>query len=357
MRITIEDGEPMGATDASRRMVRSILTVLAIGASVGLTALMPAAVGMTWSAILDVLAGISASTLLALFVLWLAGLVVHTTVLTAALPGLSHRRALLLNLSGSAVSNLLPFGGAAGVGLGYTMARTWQVPPAAFASYTAISNLWNVLGKLVVGTVILCAALALGLPVPTSLHGGLAFGSVAALLAIVGLAAATVCSARASGLVGRALDRILGPPLKRLGRSVDVTGALVELRTTSTAAVSRGWARLTLGVLAYLALQALLMAACLTAVGAHAPLLVIAVGFGIDRLISVLPFTPGGAGLAELGSAAALVALGVDPVAAAAGTLLYRLFTFLLEIPVGGASALVWLGRNRQALRRTAVPA
>ena len=49
-----------------------------------------------------------------LVVLWVAGLVAHTMTLTAALPGLTHRRALLLSLTGSAVANVLPLGGAAG---------------------------------------------------------------------------------------------------------------------------------------------------------------------------------------------------------------------------------------------------
>lgn len=344
----------MSSTRWSRVLGR-VLTLLAIGCSAGLVALMPRAVGMRWSAVRDVLTGISVTTLVALGALWLVGLLVHTVVLTAALPGLTHRRALLLNLAGSAVSNLLPFGGAAGIGLGYTMARTWQVPPAAFASYTAISNLWNVLGKVLVGTLILCTGLALGLRVPGMLHSGLLFGSVLTLLGTVTLAVAAVASARFSAVVARALDRVLATVLRPFGRSVDVVAAMAQLRTTSTAAVGRGWARLTFGVLAYLLCQGLLLAACLVTVDAQAPALVIAVAFGIDRLISVLPFTPGGAGLAEIGSAAALVAFGVDPVAAAAGTVLYRVFTFLLEIPVGGASALVWLRRNRHLVRARAV--
>src|SRR5690606_16422778 len=47
-------------------------------------------------------------------VLWLASLWAYTFVLTNSLPGLSHLQALTLNAAGSAVSNLLPFGGAAG---------------------------------------------------------------------------------------------------------------------------------------------------------------------------------------------------------------------------------------------------
>jgi uncharacterized protein (TIRG00374 family) len=104
---------------------------------------------------------------------------------------------------------------------------------------------------------------------------------------------------------------------------------------------------MSVGVLTYLVLQALLLAACLAAVGAGATLPVVAVAFAIERLISLAPFTPGAAGVAELGTVAALHSFGVDPVAAAAGVLLYRILMFALEIPVGGLLALVWVRRRR----------
>ena len=338
---------------ARSRLVRHGLALLATTASIGLTALIPMAVGMSWSTIAGVLAGVSVTTLIGLAVLWAAGLLVHTVVLRAALPGLTTGRALLLNLSGSAVSNVAPFGGAAGVGLGYVMARSWKVAPSSFASFTAISNLWNVLGKLLVGTVLITAAVVLGIHLPAAFHGVLAYGSVAVLIATVGVVVA-LCSVRAAELLGRTLDTVVNGTMRRMGsvRRVDAITWVQETRAANAATVSAGWARLTLGVLAYIGLQALLMSACLVAVGAHAPWLVVGVAFGVERLITVIPFTPGGSGLAELGSVAVLVAMGVDPVGAASGVLLYRLFTFLLEIPVGGISALVWFRHHRLAQRQ-----
>jgi uncharacterized membrane protein YbhN (UPF0104 family) len=77
-----------------------------------------------------------------------------------------------------------------------------------------------------------------------------------------------------------------------------------------------------------------------------------------DRLLSLVPLTPGGAGFAEVGAAATLIACGADPLAVTAGVLLYRAFIFLLEIPVGG----LWLGcwlvvRPRTAVGSTVVAA
>lgn len=333
-------------------LIRRSFAVAAVAASIGLTALIPVMVGMSWSAIVGVLAGVSVTALAGLTVLWAAGLLVHTVVLTAALPGLSTRRALLLNVSGSAVSNVAPFGGAAGVGLGYVMARRWKVSPASFASFTAISNLWNVLGKLLVGTVLITGAVLLGLSLPPAFHSFLAYGALVVLAVTIAMIV-TLCSVRMANRLGRALDVSVNAGLRRVGssRRIDALTWVRETRAANATTVSAGWARLTSGVLAYISLQALLMAMCLMAVGAHAPWLVVAVAFGVERLITVVPFTPGGSGLAELGSVAVLVALGVDPVGAASGILLYRLFTFLLEIPVGGISALVWFRRHGPAVR------
>jgi uncharacterized membrane protein YbhN (UPF0104 family) len=52
---------------------------------------------------------------------------------------------------------------------------------------------------------------------------------------------------------------------------------------------------------------------------------------------------------------ALLVGLGGDPVITVAGVLLYRLFVFGLEIPVGGVGLFAWLWRQRK-LRRQASP-
>jgi len=334
-------------------VLKTALGVAAIGAAIGLVALIPALMGMSWTAIADVLAGVSISSLIALSVLWIAGLLAHTVVLTAALPGLSNRRALLLNLSGSAVSNVLPFGGAAGMGLGYAMARTWRVSPTSFASFTAISNLWNVVGKLVVGSALLSGALLVGLELPPALHGILVVGA-GSVLVVVLAAAAVLTNKWLANAVGTGLNRATNGVLALFGsnRRVDMEAWILEARGATSTTVAAGWARLTFGVLAYMLLQALLLAACLVAVGAHVPVLVIAAAFGVERLLTVVPFTPGGSGLAELGSVAVLVGLGVDPVSATAGVLLYRLFTFLLEIPVGGLSTLVWfrLQRSNQSV-------
>jgi uncharacterized membrane protein YbhN (UPF0104 family) len=63
-------------------------------------------------------------------------------------------------------------------------------------------------------------------------------------------------------------------------------------------------------------------------------------GFAVERVLTLAVVTPGATGIAEAGTIATMVALGGDPVTTTAGVLLFRAFSFALEIPVGG----VWLG-------------
>ena len=61
-----------------------------------------------------VLQGIPATTAFGLFLLMVLGLWLYTFTITGSLPHLPHVKAFIVNVSGSAVGNLLPAGGAAG---------------------------------------------------------------------------------------------------------------------------------------------------------------------------------------------------------------------------------------------------
>ena len=77
----------------------------------------------------------------------------------------------------------------------------------------------------------------------------------------------------------------------------------------------------------------------------------------IERLGTLVPITPGGTGVAEIGTIAWLVAVGLDPVQAVAGVLLYRVFLIVMEIPLGGLLLGGWAWAQRSSARaETAAP-
>jgi putative heme transporter len=304
--------------------------------------LLPRALGTSWNPVRAVLGALSVRDLALLTVLWLVGLLSYSAVLTSSLPGLSTRRAMLLNLTGSAVANVAPFGGAAGVGLNLAMTRSWRFSTASFATFTAVSNLWNWLGKLVLAVLVL-GSLMLGDSLPA---GALLTALRVALLVVTGVllaAVSTLAVPAGAALLGGLLDRAVW------FRPTTFATSVPAVRLATVSVVRRRWVHLTGGMAGYLALQAVLLGTCLHLLGSVLAVPVVLAGFAAERLITLVPVTPGGAGLADTACAGVLVALGGDPVIVAAAVVLYRGFTYLLEIPVGGLGILGWiLIRRRQ---------
>jgi uncharacterized membrane protein YbhN (UPF0104 family) len=117
---------------------------------------------------------------------------------------------------------------------------------------------------------------------------------------------------------------------------------VLRLRHQTIGVLRTGWAGLTFGMIAYLTLQGVLLAACLGATGAAVgPAQTIAV-FALNRLLSTAVVTPGGTGISETGTTALLIQFGAPAAPAAAAALLYMVFVHTLEIPLGGVAAAGW---------------
>ncbi|KNX38981.1 hypothetical protein VV01_20575 [Luteipulveratus halotolerans] len=315
---------------------------------VGLTGVLivwalPRAVGASWSQIGETVTAVQPWQLGLLAALWLLGLAVHTLALSAAMPGLSHRRSFLLNITGSFVSNLLPLGGAAGTVANYSMARSWGFGPVAFARWALVTNVWDTLVKLALPVI------AITWLSTTTLHndalGTVAIISVIALvLMVIGVAALFL-----SDRVARGLARVVARAarvIRRPSDSVTWQHRAVEMRCDTAELVAQGWGRLTVGKVAYAALQAVLLWTCLWVVGLHVSPAVVFAAFAVQNVLTLFVITPGAAGFVEVGMAGVLVALGAPAAGAAAAILLYRGFVFLMEIPVGGALMGLWVARR-----------
>ena len=326
---------------------RRLRFCLGLAAGAALTALaLPTVTGVTWTQLAPAAAQVYVPWLAGLVVLWLVGLVAHTVTLTGAMPGLTHRRALTLSLTGSAVANVVPLGGAAGIALNYRMARAWGHSGTAIGTYTVVTNIWDVLAKfllpLLAMPVLLLAGPALG---SAAVYAGLLATLVLTVITAAGLA--TLSSPRAAARAGRLGDRALGRWLR--GRSCRT--ALVDLQADTSAVVRTGWRRLSLGMALYTVCLFALMLGCLTATGAGLSVAAVLAGFAVERLLTLAGLTPGGAGVVEVGLATTLLAFPGSPAAIALGVLLYRALTFGLEIPVGGLMLAGWLVVQRRPAR------
>lgn len=307
-------------TPACRRLGRPLLT---LGAAVTVVAMLwhlPRVGATTWTDILGVLTGLAPHTLAVLAVVWLGGMVAHTLVQVAALPGLSHPRALVLNLASSAVASGLPGGGPLSLAANWAILRSWGFSAGAFSTYTLV-------------TTVTLAAAKLTLPLLTGAAVLVGGGTLTPMVRDVVLVAAATLA------VAVAVAALLALLPDRLPRRV---------LAASAATARRAWRGLLTGAVLQLALQYVLFLLCLRVTGNRFELLAAAVAFATGRVLSALPITPGGLGVTETGTGAVLVALGGDPAAAVAGVVLFSVFMVLLEIPLGAVGLLLWRVSDRR---------
>lgn len=330
---------PRGLTGTRMRYLAGILLAVAL-----LALALPAVSGVSLTAVEAVVTSLPVRMLALLVVLWIGGLALHTVTLTAALPRLTHRRALTLSLTGSAVANVLPLGGAAGVALNYRMVRGWGFSRQQFATYTIVTNVWDVLAKLVLVLVALPV-----LAMTSSVVQGQWFQAVVTLSVVVALVLATTVVALASPVAAARLGRLGDAVARRFRRSTDLEGAMVDVQAGVGRVVRSSWLRLSLGMALYLGSLGLLLGACLWLTGAGVSPVVVLAALAVERMLTLAGLTPGGAGIVEVGLSGVLLVLGGDPAGVVAGVLLYRALTFGLEIPVGGAGLAAWLWSRRRA--------
>jgi uncharacterized membrane protein YbhN (UPF0104 family) len=301
--------------------------------------------GATWSDVVDVLAHVSPWRLGLLTAVWLVGLGVYSFVLSAAMPGLGIRRGLLLNLTGSAVANVVPLGGAVATGLNWRMTRLWGHSNDAFVAFCLLTNALDVVSKLLFPLVATGVLVAVSAPVPDSVW--IVVGLCGLFLGL--LLVLERSAVRRSG-AGPVTDTRWWHRSLRL---------VADSGTRTEELLVRGWRQLVPASAGYLAAQVLLLVLSLHAVGVHPAFSTLLMAAAIERLGTVVAITPGGTGVAEIGTIAWLVATGLDPAGVVAGVLLYRAVLVIPEIPLGGAllGGWVWLRRPGGLHGATAVSA
>ncbi len=348
------------ATPADRMDIRppgwGVRLVLSAGGATTLVAIMlPRIAGEGWAAIWHTFTGVGLAGLALLAVVWLLGLWVHTPALTAALPGLTHRRALELNLTGSFVSNLLPLGGAAGTVANWSMARSWGFTSPAFTRWAILTNVADTAVKLALpGVAVTWLALA-GTGAGRDLSW-VAYLGMALLLALAAIGWLLLRDDRPVRAGGRAVDALCARVRGHASPTVPWAERAVAVRRDCVELAAAAWRPLALGKLGYAALQALLLGLALQLLGARIAPPVVLAAFAVERVLSMAVITPSGTGIVETGMAGTLVALGAVPGAAVAGVLLYRAFVVGMEIPVGGTWFAVWAARRAGARRRAPTP-
>jgi uncharacterized membrane protein YbhN (UPF0104 family) len=277
-------------------------------------------------------------------------------MICSVLPSIRLREAAVVNLGSNAVANTLPAGGALAMGVSWAMLSSWGVSTADYVLYTLVSGIWNVFARLGLPVLALLLLVTVGRP-GDGLIAAAATGLVLIAVPAVGLGL-LVRSESFALRAGRALQRATAVACRIARRPLppDVAGWLPGFRVRAGALIAaRGWWITAATVASNLTLWLVLLA-CLRGLGlsqAQVPWQTSLAAFAFVRLLTVLPVTPGGLGITELGLIGTLVAAAGHRASAqvTAAVLLYRAVTYLPPIPLGAIACLTW--RHAPALIRS----
>ena len=299
----------------------------------------------------DVWAAVRGMTALEVAVLLLAAvwnLATYQFVMVATMPGLTLRQATVSSQTTTAVSNTVVGGAALALGLTYAMNSSWGFSRSRTSVSLLVSGLWNNFVKLGMPVLALTLLAFSSPPTARRLVAGLAgVAGLAAAVLVLGLLHSRETAARLGTVAGRTASALLHllhrPPVhgweRATSRFRDRTALLLHAR----------WHWITVAtVVSHLSLFLVLLLA-LRFVGVSGSEVgwaeALAV-FAFARLLTAVPFTPGGLGVVELALITGLSAAGGARASVAAAVLVYRALTYVLPIPLGLVTYVFWRGNR-----------
>jgi putative heme transporter len=350
--VTTTEPPPSGAPDRRpvwRRLLPPVLSLVLIGAVFFWFLPQFTSIADVWTVIQDM----STTQIAILVVAAIWNLVTYQFVMTTTTPGMNLRQATVSTETTTAVSNTVVGGAAISVGLTYAMNTSWGFSRSRTTVSLLVSGLWNNFAKLGLPVLAIVLLAFSGTPTAGRLIAGLL--GVAALVASVVLLGLLLRSEEAAARIGLGAQRVVSW-LRGLFRAGPVTGwdrATTKFRSRTVLLLHARWHWITLATLvSHLSLFAVLLLA-LRFVGVtpeQVSLPEALAVFAFARLLTAIPFTPGGLGVIEVALITGLSAAGGARDEVAAAVLIFRALTYVLPIPIGLGTYIFW--RRNHSWRR-----
>lgn len=261
-------------------------------------------------------------------------------------PRLGWRATATAQLAGSAAAKILPGGGATGGVIQAKILIDDGQPPKAVASGLGAIALLNnaVLFLLPILTI---PALLIGPPPAEQLQLGLLVSVVLAAV-IVTIGVTVLTWPRVLDVAGRGIGSVVHL-VRRTVTPAGVSGGLLAQRERIADAFHGRWWRSVFAMAASRMFDYASLVAALVAFGVHARPSEVLLAFVVSQALAIVPITPGGVGFVDVGLTGMLALIGVPTETAIIATLLYRLFSFWLPIPLGAFAWAGWRIRRRGA--------
>ena len=258
-------------------------------------------------------------------------------------------------LAGNAFNRITPGGGATGTALQANMLADAGFGVAYAATALTVQSVLST-AAIVALPVFALPFVLFGTQVPDGLLQAFWIG-IPVFLLMVAIGIALFVADRPLLFLGRVIAWVRCK-LKR-GASMDRTlGArLLESRDRIRREIGPRW-EVALGAsLARWLFEYGVLVCTLCGLSANPNPALVLLAFVVASVLGLLPFTPGGLGFVEAGLAATLAVAGISTGDALVATLVYRMLTFWLPIPLGGVAAYVFRRRHPHQVPAGAAPA
>lgn len=250
-------------------------------------------------------------------------------------------------LAGNAFSRIVPGGGATGTAL--------QVRMLGDAGFNRTQAAYALTTQSLLITAVVVAMPVFAIPAViggTQVPGGLveaAWIGAALFVLMVGAGVLLLATRRPVCLLGGGIERVANavrrnrPPISGLGERMLL--ARDQIRKT----MGSRWLPAVGAAIGRWGFEYLALLLALYAISAQPDPWLVLFAFVAASALGLIPLTPGGLGFVEAGLTATLALAGISPAAAVLATLVYRLFSFWLPLPIGLAATFVFRRRHPRA--------
>jgi uncharacterized membrane protein YbhN (UPF0104 family) len=281
-----------------------------------------------------------------------AFLIAYPIVLVQVLRSLRLPEAFVNHMTGTAITNSVPSGGALALPVNYAMYMSWGFTPESVTAGLLAAGVWDWFGRIALPILAVVVVALMGDAIwwmwLVSLAGVLIVTiMVVVLVKILG-------SEEGAQKFADWLDRMGTWVFDRIHRTKpDIVAAVLQFRTDLNSIVQTRAIRLSAATVFNHAAMTILFTVSVYAVGVttdQIPIPWMVLAFSLGRFLVMIPVSPGGLGLVDLGWLGLLTmgwqatnpGIPVDHDLIAAGVLLFRGLSLLPPIPIGMASWLFW---------------
>jgi uncharacterized protein (TIRG00374 family) len=256
-------------------------------------------------------------------------------------------------LTGNAVSKIIPAGAAAGAAVQFRMLATGGIDVDVAVGGLTASSLLGV-GGLLALPIFALPVILFGSPVSRGLVHA-AFIGIGGFVLFAGFGALILVTDRPLVLAGRLAERVHNRIFRRRPALTGLDTRLLRQRDAVRTVLGRKWPQAVVLTAGRLFLDYLCLLAALRATGSHPRPALVLLAYAVSGIVALIPITPGGLGIVEASLSVLLILAGVKASDAFLATLAYRLASYWLPLVAGPVAYLAFWRRYGKPEARPAV--